>query len=122
MGVAFGRIRSGSKMLDEPVEDVADRRLARFQPVHPRQDRAGDDPAQAGDVRERLIGGGDHHVAGAGADDLDERSGLHAGAHRAQVGVDRPNGHGHARRQPHPAGDCLDQFPAWRSAARAGVA
>ena len=43
--------------------------------------------------------GRDHHVAGAGADDLHQRAGLDAGADRAHVGVEGPHGHGHARRQ-----------------------
>ena len=43
--------------------------------------------------------GRDHHVAGAGADDLDQRARLDAGADRAHVGIEGADGHGHARRQ-----------------------
>ena len=43
-----------SQMLDEPVENVTHGRLARFQAVHAGDDRAGNDPAQAGDIVQRL--------------------------------------------------------------------
>ena len=46
-----------------------------------------------------LVLRGDHHVAGAGADDLHQRARLDARPHRAHVGVEGAHGHGDARRQ-----------------------
>ena len=42
------------QVLDEPVEDVAHRRLARLQTVHAGNDRPGHDAAQSGDVGQRV--------------------------------------------------------------------
>src|ERR1017187_5546565 len=39
-------------------------------------DRSGNDAAQARDIRKRNVHRGDHHVAGAGADDLHQSSRL----------------------------------------------
>ena len=62
---------------------------------------------------------GDHHVAGAGADDLHQRAGLDAGPHRAHVGVEGADGHRHARRQADLAGH-LGRQPAGLLVGRQG--
>ena len=121
---------AGVEVLDEPVEDVAHGRLARLQAVHAGHDRAGHDAAQAGDVGQRLVHRGDHHVAGAGADDLHQRARLDARPDRAHVGVEGADGHRHARRQAdlpghlggQPAGLAVGrQARAWRSARRSAA-
>src|SRR5688500_5338638 len=55
---------------DPPFQDVAHRRLPGLNAEVARQDRARDDPADAGDVFKMACGDG--AVTGRGADDLDE--------------------------------------------------
>ena len=109
--VAAGRVGAGGQILGKPVEDVADGRLARFQAVHAGDNRAGDDAAEAGDVGKRAIDRGDHHVAGARADDLHQRAGLDARAHGAEMGIERPDRHGNAGRQADALGHLGRQKP-----------
>ena len=77
-----------------PVQDVPHRRLPGLDAVVAGHDGAVHDPADAGNVLQRLAGGGDGAVAGGGADDLDERPRLHPRADRAVVGVEAAHGHG----------------------------
>ena len=98
--VRAGLLAAGLDVVDEPVEDVADGRLAR---PPGRSSRAGSSRARCRRGRGRRPAarrvGRDHHVAGAGADDLDQRARRDAGADGAQVRVERADGHGNARRQ-----------------------
>jgi hypothetical protein len=64
---------AGGEALHEPVENVADGALARFEAIHAGDDRLGDDAAEARDVGETLRQGSHHAVAGAGSHDLHER-------------------------------------------------
>ena len=97
--IAFGRVLVRRQVSDEPIEDIAHRRLAGLQPIHARQDRPRHDAAQSRDIGQRLVLRRDHHVASAGADDLDQRPRLDPRAHGAHVGIERAHGHRDARRQ-----------------------
>ena len=97
--VALACTSPGARLLDEPVEDVADGRLARFEAVHAGHDRLGHDAAQAGHVGQLCVQRRDHAVARAGADDLHQRARPAARADGAHVGVERADRHGDARRQ-----------------------
>ena len=104
MATRFGTCRVGDRrsrldVIYQPVEHVADRRLAGLDAEVAGDDAAVHDPANAGDVRE-LRGVHAHaDVAGAGADDLHECAGLHARADRAGVRVERADGHGNTCRE-----------------------
>ena len=62
------------QVIDEPQEDVSNRRLSGLDPVVARQHRSVDDPAHAGDVGEVAGVFLDHHITGAGTEDLDEHA------------------------------------------------
>ena len=97
VGVALAAYFAGARLFDEPIEDVAHRRLAGFQSVHAGHDRPGTMPHSPGISGSLSVERRDHHVAGAGADDLHQRARLNARADGAHVRVERADRHGHAR-------------------------
>src|SRR5687768_2376109 len=74
---------------DPPIEDVANRRLTRFQAVETGEYGFRHDPAKAWDVTQFPLHRADHDVAGRCADDLDQRPGIHARADRAKMRIER---------------------------------
>ena len=91
-----------ANVVHEPVEDVADSRLPRLQAYHARHHAARHDSAQARNVRKRPARRMHHHVARAGADDLDEGARRDARADGPQMRVERAHSHGNARNKPRP--------------------
>ncbi len=90
-------MRSGlsSQRLDiiyEPVENIADRRLARLQPIAPGQDASRDDPAQAGVIAQTLGVPNNHPIAPASAEDFYKCPRRYPGADPAQVSIKRAGG------------------------------
>ena len=86
----------GDEMIDEPEEDVADGALAGLDAVVAGQDAAIHDAADAGHVGEGLAGGGDHEVAGAGAEDFHQGAFFDAGTDGTCVGIKGSDGDGDA--------------------------
>ena len=81
-------LTAGLEDVDEPVEDIADGGLPGFEAEVSGEDAAGDDAAEARDIGKRRGRSGDHHIAGAGADDLDERAGGDTRADSSEMGVE----------------------------------
>src|SRR6266446_3359069 len=90
----------GLDIIDKPVEDIAYGGLAGFEPVIARENAAWDNAAKARNVRELVTEWNDHHVTGAGADDLDEHTGSYSGANASEMSIERAHCHRDARRQP----------------------
>ncbi len=90
---------AGLDVIDQPVENVAHRRLPGFESEIAGQHAAVHDAAQAGHVREFFRVRPDGDVAGARADDFDQRARRDAGADGAEVRVKRADRDGNARRQ-----------------------
>ncbi len=92
--VATGRVLRRRQILNKPIENITDGRLARLESVHAWNDRTRHDAAKAWDIVQGFIHGCDHRVTGAGADDFYERARLDPCANRAHVGIERADGHG----------------------------
>ena len=90
---------TGVEIVDEPVKDVSDGGLSRFQSVVARQDAAVDNAAQAGNIRQIFRVRPDGDVACAGADDFHEHTRRYAAAHRAEVRVERADRNWNSGRQ-----------------------
>jgi len=94
---------AAANLPDPPFEDVAHRGLSGLDPVEAREDGAGHDAADAGDVGNFAAARDDGAVAGRGADHLDQRALGDAAADRAVVHVERAGGQDDARFEPEPA-------------------
>jgi hypothetical protein len=101
-------------VIDEPEEEIAHGALPGLDAVVAGQHAAIDDAAHAGDVRERLAGGCDHEVAGAGAEDFHQGAFFDARADRAGVGIEGPDGDRGAFLQAERFGPLGAEFPGLR--------
>ncbi len=92
--------------LDPPLENIAHGRLARLDSIRAGQDRALDDAANTGDVRDLFAGIDDRAIAGRRAERLDQNALADAAADRAVMNVHLTDGDGNAGGQAELFGPC----------------